>query len=92
MEDAAERLASGEAELKWRHVKSPESLLSEIADLDRERLEFPLPDAVEVAQEDLSHRMKSTMHLAEEAAMSMELSAFMSISWKDMTRKKQLLF
>lgn len=52
MEDAAERLASGEAELKWRHVKSPEYLLSEIADLDRERLEFPLPDAVEVAQED----------------------------------------
>ncbi len=52
LEDAAERLASGEAELKWRHVKSPEYLLSEIADLDRERLEFPLPDAVEVAQED----------------------------------------
>ena len=52
LEDAANRLASGEAELKWRHVKSPEYLLSEIADLDRERLEFPLPDAVEVAQED----------------------------------------
>ena len=52
LEDAAERLASGEAELKWRHVKSLEYLLSEIADLDRERLEFPLPDAVEVAQED----------------------------------------
>ena len=33
-------------------MKSPEYLLSEIADLDRERLEFPLPDAVEVAQED----------------------------------------
>lgn len=31
------------------------------------------------------------MHLAEEAAMSMELSVSMSISWKDMTRKKQLL-
>ena len=52
LEDAAERLASGEAELKWRYVKSPEYLLSEIADLDRERLEFPLPDTVEVAQED----------------------------------------
>ena len=52
LEDAANRLASGEAELKWRHVKSPEYLLSEIADLDQERLEFPLPDAVEVAQED----------------------------------------
>ena len=32
------------------------------------------------------------MHLAGEAAMSMELSAFMSISWKEMTGKKQLLF
>ena len=52
LEDAAERLASGESELKWRYVKSPEYLLSEIADLDRERLEFPLPDTVEVAQED----------------------------------------
>ncbi len=52
IEDAGERLASGEATLRWRHVKSPEYLLSEIADLDRERLEFPLPDAVEVAQED----------------------------------------
>lgn len=52
LEDAANRLVSGEAELKWRHVKSPEYLLSEIADLDRERQEFPLPDAVEVAQED----------------------------------------
>ena len=52
LEDAAERLASGEAELKWRYVKSPEYLVSEIADLDRERLEFPLPDTVEVKQED----------------------------------------
>ena len=52
LQDAANRLVSGEAELKWRHVKSPEYLLSEIADLDRERQEFPLPDAVEVAQED----------------------------------------
>ena len=32
------------------------------------------------------------MHFADEAAMIMELSAFMSISWKNMTRKKQLLF
>ena len=52
LEDAAERLASGEAELKWRYVKSPEYLVSEIADPDRERLEFPLPDTVEVKQED----------------------------------------
>ena len=52
IEDARERLASGEATLKWRHVKSPEYLLSEIADLDREKLEFPLPDTLEVKQED----------------------------------------
>ena len=52
MEDARERLASGEATLRWRHVKSPEYLLSEIADLDREKLEFPLPDTLEVKQED----------------------------------------
>lgn len=52
LEDAANRLASGEAELKWWHVKSPEYLLSEIADIDRERLEFTLSEAVEVAQED----------------------------------------
>ena len=52
IEDAWERLASGEATLRWRHVKSPEYLLSEIADLDREKLEFPLPDTLEVKQED----------------------------------------
>ena len=52
IEDAGERLASGEATLRWRHVKSPEYLLSEIADLDREKLEFPLPDTLEVKQED----------------------------------------
>ena len=52
LEDAAERLASGKAELRWRYVKSPEYLLSEIADLDREKREFPLPDNVDVRQED----------------------------------------
>lgn len=52
IEDAGERLASGEATLRWRHVKSPEYLLSEIADLDREKLEFLLPDTLEVKQED----------------------------------------
>lgn len=52
IEDAEERLASGEVVLKWNHVKSPEYLLSEIADLDMERMEFPLPDTLEVKQED----------------------------------------
>lgn len=90
LEDAANRLAYGEAELKWRHVKSPEYLLSEIADLDRrERLEFPLPDTVEVAQEDFITQDEIDYALGGEAAMSMELSASMSISWKDMTRRKR---
>lgn len=52
IKDAEERLASGEVVLKWNHVKSPEYLLSEITDLDMERLEFPLPDTLEVKQED----------------------------------------
>ena len=52
IEDAGERLVSGEVKLKWNFVKSPEYLLSEIADLDRKRLEFPLPDTLEVKQED----------------------------------------
>lgn len=52
IKNAEERLASGEVVLKWNHVKSPEYLLSEITDLDMERLEFPLPDTLEVKQED----------------------------------------
>lgn len=52
IEDAGESLASGEATLRWRHVKSSEYLLSEIADLDREKMEFPLLDTLEVKQED----------------------------------------
>jgi N12 class adenine-specific DNA methylase len=52
IEDAGKRLASGEAELRWHYVKKPDFLLSEIADLDRERREFPLPDKLEVKQED----------------------------------------
>ena len=40
IEDAWERLASGEATLRWRHVKSPESLLLEIVDLDRENWSY----------------------------------------------------
>ena len=39
-------------ELKPKTVKSPGYLLSEIADLDRERIHFPLHDTVDVRQED----------------------------------------
>lgn len=49
--DAGQRLESGEAQLRWAYVKFPEELLEEIDDLDREKLEFPLPDALEVQEE-----------------------------------------
>ena len=48
---AADKLENGEATLRWRYVKSPEQLLSEIADLDTERREFPLADEVNVRLE-----------------------------------------
>ena len=44
-------LESGEIQLRWKHVKPPEFLLEEVADLDVERLEFPLPDHLEIKQE-----------------------------------------
>ncbi|MCR4745746.1 MAG: DEAD/DEAH box helicase family protein [Lachnospiraceae bacterium] len=49
---AAERIDSGEVQLKWRYVKEPEYLLYEIADFDRERREYPLADEVNVLKED----------------------------------------
>ena len=48
---AADRIESGEIQLRWRYVKEPEYLLSEIADLDAERREFPLADEVNVRLE-----------------------------------------
>ena len=50
-----------------------------------------MPDAVEVAQEDFITQDEIDYALGREAAMSMELSAFMSISWKDMTRGNSCL-
>ena len=50
MEDVDARISYGE--LKPKTVKSPGYLLSEIADLDRERIHFPLHDTVDVRQED----------------------------------------
>jgi hypothetical protein len=47
---AADRIESGDS-VRWRYVKDPEYLLSEIADLDAERREFPLADEVNVRLE-----------------------------------------
>ena len=49
---AKERLESGEKQIKWRYVKRPEHLLSEIADLSTEKKEYPVQDSVEVLHED----------------------------------------
>ena len=51
LEKARGLLESGEARLHWRYVKSPEYLLDEVADLDVERREFPLPDTLEAVKE-----------------------------------------
>ena len=48
---AADKLERGEATLRWRFVKEPEYLLSEVADLDAPRREFPLADEVNVRKE-----------------------------------------
>lgn len=49
---AKEQLEAGEKQIKWRYVKSPEHLLSEIADLSTEKKEYPVQDSVEVLHED----------------------------------------
>ena len=49
---AKEQLEAGEKQIKWRYVKSPEHLLSEIADLSVEKREYPAQDSVEVRNED----------------------------------------
>lgn len=49
---AKEQLEAGEKQIKWRYVKSPEDLLSEIADLSTEKKEYPVQDSVEVLHED----------------------------------------
>jgi N12 class adenine-specific DNA methylase len=51
LEKAKAALESGETQLRWRYIKSPEYLLDEVADFDTERLEFPLYDKVEVIKE-----------------------------------------
>lgn len=49
---AKELLDAGEKQIKWRYVKRPEHLLSEIADLSTEKKEYPVQDSVEVLHED----------------------------------------
>lgn len=49
---AKEQLEAGEKQIKWRYVKNPEHLLSEIADLSAEKTEYPVQDSVEVLHED----------------------------------------
>ena len=49
---AKEQLEAGEKQIKWRYVKKPEHLLSEIADLSTEKTEYPVQDSVEVLHED----------------------------------------
>ena len=49
---AKEQLETGEKQIKWRYVKNPEHLLSEIADLSAEKTEYPVQDSVEVLHED----------------------------------------
>ncbi|MBQ1896351.1 MAG: DNA methylase, partial [Lachnospiraceae bacterium] len=48
---AKDALDRGETELRWRYIKSPEYLLDEVADLDTEKMVFPLPDMVDIKQE-----------------------------------------
>ena len=49
---AKEQIEAGEKQIRWRYVKKPERLLSEIADLSTEKTEYPVQDSVEVLHED----------------------------------------
>ncbi len=51
IEKARIAIENGETQLRWKYVKSPETLIDEIADLDIPRLEFALPDEVELKHE-----------------------------------------
>ena len=52
LEKAKAQLDSGEKQIKWRYVKRPDYLLEQLADLGVEKKEFPMPDTVEVRNED----------------------------------------
>ena len=50
--EAKEQIDSGEKQIKWKYVKTPEYLLEQIEDLSAEKKEYPANDSVEVRQED----------------------------------------
>ena len=52
LEKAKAQFDSGEKQIKWRYVKRPDYLLEQLADLGVEKKEFPVPDTVEVRNED----------------------------------------
>ncbi len=52
IEKAKAGLDSGEKQIKWNYVKTPEYLLEQMADLSAEKKEYPANDTVEVRQED----------------------------------------
>ena len=60
---AKEQIEAGEKQIKWRYVKKPERLLSEIADLSIEKTEYPLQDSVEVLHEDFITQDEIDAHL-----------------------------
>ncbi|WP_330391900.1 DUF3849 domain-containing protein [Enterocloster clostridioformis] len=49
---AKEQIETGEKQIRWRYVKNPEHLLSEIVDLSTEKTEYLVQDNVEVLHED----------------------------------------
>ena len=44
-------IETGEKVIRWRYIKSPEYLLNEVADLDTERIAFPVSENIDVLQE-----------------------------------------
>ena len=51
LQKAKDAIDNGEAEIRWRYVKTPEVLLEEVADLDTEMLTFLTPEQVDIKQE-----------------------------------------
>ena len=44
-------IEAGEKVIRWRYIKSPEYLLNEVADLDTEKISYPVAETIEVLQE-----------------------------------------
>jgi hypothetical protein len=84
---AADRIESGELQIRWRYVKEPEYLLSEIADLDAERREFPLADEVNVRLENFITQDEIDSRLTMEAVYRRDFSVSMIILRRGMTAR-----